>query len=151
MPRKSEMRLHNNARSKGVFYGKKIIHTIHTHCAHRFEKLVPVYKRGIPHLFIGFICSCEMQLSYWFYYDYLFQVQNLYTKVLLRSVNKTILRILVTSEHFCHIFVCYNSNRTHTSFPVPLFFRIIPLSLSSQDESKPFTFFLLCILRKLFS
>jgi hypothetical protein len=82
MPRKSETRLHNNARSKDVFYGKQITHTIHAHCAHRFAKLVPVYKRGKPHLFIGFICTCEMRLSYWFYYDYLFQVQNFYTNVL---------------------------------------------------------------------
>ena len=83
MPRKSETRLHNNARSKCVFYGKQIIHQIHTHCAHRFAKLVPVYNQGIPHLVMGVICTCEMHLSYWVYYDYLFQVQAFYTNALL--------------------------------------------------------------------
>ena len=62
-PRKSEMRLHNDARSSSVCYGKKIIHNIWTHCAHRFAKLVPVYKREIPLFFMGFICTCEMHLS----------------------------------------------------------------------------------------
>jgi len=32
MPRKQEMRMHNTARTKGAFYGKQIIHKIHTHC-----------------------------------------------------------------------------------------------------------------------
>ena len=61
--RKLEMRLHNNARTKGVFCGKQIAHKIRTHSAHRFAKHAPVYQRATPHLFIGFICTCEMHLS----------------------------------------------------------------------------------------
>jgi len=32
MPRKQEMRMHDTARTKGIYYGKQIMHKIHTHC-----------------------------------------------------------------------------------------------------------------------
>ena len=32
MPRKEELRMHNTARTNGAFYGKQMIHKIHTHC-----------------------------------------------------------------------------------------------------------------------
>jgi len=64
MPRKSEMRLHNTARTRGNNVGKKIVHKIHTHCAQRFARLVPVYKKRKPRAVISLICTCELRLSY---------------------------------------------------------------------------------------